>query len=67
MEGVSFDTGFREPSNLDVTKLFLTGQASSQAKIVTGNSKFFFWKNLSLTMKPRLYRSLVKKDMQRNY
>ena len=34
-------SGIREPSNLDVTKLILTGQVLSQAKIVTENSRFF--------------------------
>ena len=35
-------SGIREPSNLDVTKLVLTGQMLPQAKIVTENSKFLW-------------------------
>ena len=43
----SGQAGIREPSNLDVTKLVLTGQVLSQAKIALENSRFF-WKNLTL-------------------
>ena len=41
MKFYEFYTGIREPSNLDVTKLVLTGQLLTQAKIVTENSRFF--------------------------
>ena len=53
----------RKPSHLDVTKLVLMGQVSSQAKIVTENSRFIFG---TLSYEFLFTKIISKIDMQNN-